>query len=104
MKYGYFDEIKKEYVITNPKTPTKWINYIGTLDFGGFVDHTGGVLLCKGDPAINRITKYIPQLPASDFRATTLYIRYKVDNEYTLFSPFTRLLWIVSIVSNATLG
>jgi cellobiose phosphorylase len=88
MKYGYFDENNKEYVITNPKTPTKWINYIGTLNFGGFVDHTGGALLCKGDPAINRITKYIPQLPASDFRATTLYVRLKKDNGYKIFSPF----------------
>ena len=86
--YGYFDETHKEYVITNPKTPTKWINYIGTLEFGGFVDHTGGALLCKGDPALNRLTKYIPQLPASDFRATTLYLRFKKDGEYVVFSPF----------------
>ncbi len=86
--YGYFDEPNKEYVITNPKTPTKWINYIGTLAFGGFVDHTGGALLCKGDPALNRITKYIPQLPASDFRGTTLYVRFKKDGEYAVFSPF----------------
>jgi len=88
MKYGYFNEQSKEYIITNPKTPTKWINYIGTLDFGGFVDHTGGALLCKGDPALNRLTKYIPQLPASDFRATTLYVRFKQDGEYVIFSPF----------------
>ncbi|MFC1996379.1 GH36-type glycosyl hydrolase domain-containing protein [Chloroflexota bacterium] len=88
MKYGYFDEKNKEYIITNPKTPTKWINYIGTLEFGGFVDHTGGALLCKGDPATNRLTKYIPQLPASDFRATTLYVRFKCDYEYVIFSPF----------------
>ena len=57
MNYGHFDNKTKEYVITNPKTPVKWINYIGALDFGGFVDHTGGALLCKGDPALNRITK-----------------------------------------------
>lgn len=88
MKYGYFDEKNKEYIITNPKTPTKWINYIGTLEFGGFVDHTGGALLCKGDPALNRMTKYIPQLPASDFRATTLYVRFQQDGEYRIFSPF----------------
>lgn len=88
MKYGYFDEKNKEYVITNPKTPTKWINYIGTLSFGGFVDHTGGALICKGDPALNRMTKYIPQLPASDFRGTTLYIRFMQDGEYIVFSPF----------------
>ena len=33
-----------------PSTPVKWINYIGTLDFGGFVDHTGGALICKERP------------------------------------------------------
>ena len=88
MNYGYFDEKKKEYVITNPKTPVKWINYIGTLAFGGFVDHTGGALLCKGDPALNRITKYIPQLPASDFKGTTLYVRFRQGEDYKIFSPF----------------
>ena len=46
MNYGYFDDEQREYVITNPRTPTKWINYIGTLAFGGFVDHTGGALIC----------------------------------------------------------
>ena len=88
MQYGTFDEKNKEYIITNPKTPTKWINYIGTLAFGGFVDHTGGLLLCKGDPALNRITKYIPQLPASDFKGTTLYLRFKEAGTYKVFSPF----------------
>src|SRR6478609_7661306 len=75
MKYGYFDDQTREYVITNPRTPVKWINYVGTLGFGGFVDHTGGLLLCKGDPALNRITKYIPQLPGSQLKGHTLYLR-----------------------------
>jgi cellobiose phosphorylase len=75
MKYGYFDDQNREYVITNPRTPVKWINYVGTLGFGGFVDHTGGLLVCKGDPALNRITKYIPQLPGSQFKGHTLYLR-----------------------------
>ncbi len=38
MPYGYFDDAAREYVITDPATPVKWINYIGTLAFGGFVD------------------------------------------------------------------
>ena len=88
MNYGYFDHEKKEYVITNLFTPTKWINYIGTLNFGGFVDHTGGALVCKDDPALNRITKYIPQLPASDFKGEGLYLRFLKDEEYEVFSPF----------------
>jgi len=88
MKYGHFDNKAKEYVITNPKTPVKWINYIGGLKFGGFVDHTGGALICKGDPAFNRIVKYIPQLPSSSFKGETLYLRIKTANNYELITPF----------------
>ncbi|HLV32680.1 MAG TPA: hypothetical protein VKY57_14005 [Chitinispirillaceae bacterium] len=88
MKYGYFDDMAREYVIIDPKTPVKWINYIGTLNFGGFVDHTGGALVCKGDPSLNRITKYIQQMPSSDFKGETLYIRIKNKNGYKIFSPF----------------
>ncbi len=88
MTYGYFDDKNREYVITNPKTPVKWINYVGTLEFGGIVDHTGGSLITKGDPALNRIVKYIPQMPNSDFKGETLYIRMKGQNGYKVFSPF----------------
>ena len=88
MNYGYFDDPNCEYVITDPHTPAKWINYIGTLRFGGFVDHTGGALICKQDPTFNRITKYIQQMPSSDFKGETLYLRIKQTNRYKVFSPF----------------
>ncbi|MBN2035542.1 MAG: hypothetical protein JW768_02250 [Chitinispirillaceae bacterium] len=88
MNYGYFDDAAREYVITNPKTPVKWINYIGTLAFGGFVDHTGGALICKGDPSLNRITKYIQQMPSSEFKGETLYCRIRGKGGYRVFSPF----------------
>jgi cellobiose phosphorylase len=88
MKYGRFNDEAREYVITNPKTPVKWINYIGDLTFGGFVDHTGGALICKGDPSLNRITKYIQQMPSSDFKGETLYVRIKKDGVRKVFSPF----------------
>jgi len=86
--YGYFEDKNKEYIITNPRTPVKWINYIGTLDFGGFVDHTGGALICKGDPSLNRIVKYIQQTPSSEFKGETLYIRFRQEGGYKIFSPF----------------
>ena len=88
MKYGYFDNESREYVITNPKTPVAWINYVGTLDFGGLIDQTGGSVICCKDPATNRITKYIPQLPAADFKGETAYIRVREDNGYKVFSPY----------------
>ncbi|MBY6196042.1 GH36-type glycosyl hydrolase domain-containing protein [Vibrio hangzhouensis] len=89
MNYGYFDDVKKEYVATTPCTPIKWCNYVGTLNFGGLVDSNGGVLLCKGDPALNRITKYIAQLPNSDFKGSTTYIKVQDSEGNTeIFSPF----------------
>jgi cellobiose phosphorylase len=88
MAYGFFDDAKREYVITNPRTPVKWINYVGTLAFGGFVDQTGGALICRQDPALNRITRYITIQPASDFRGETLYVRLRQGNTYRVFSPY----------------
>ena len=88
MNYGYFDDKSREYVITDPRTPVKWTNYVGTLAFGGLVDHTGGSLICKGDPALNRIVKYIPQLPDSSFKGETLYLRIRREDAYEVFSPF----------------
>jgi cellobiose phosphorylase len=87
--YGYFDDDAREYVITNPQTPVKWINYLGSLAFGGYIDQTGGMLICRGDPALNRITKYFTQDPPSEFRATTLYLRIpREEGGYQVFSPF----------------
>jgi len=92
MDYGYFDDEAKEYVITTPQTPVKWINYVGTLTFGGFVDSTGGGILCKGDPSLNRIVKYIAQMPASDFKGQTLYARFRPAagprEAWRIVSPF----------------
>jgi cellobiose phosphorylase len=88
MKYGYFDDENREYIITDPKTPVKWINYVGTLAFGGLVDHTGGSVICKGDPALNRITRYVAQLPASAFNGETLYLRFSDNDGYRVFSPY----------------
>lgn len=88
MNFGYFDDEHREYVITDPHTPVKWINYIGTLAFGGFVDHTGGALICARDPALNRITKYISQMPDSDFKGETLYLRVRSGSSQRIYSPF----------------
>jgi cellobiose phosphorylase len=86
--YGYYDDAAREYVVTDPRTPTKWVNYIGTLDFGGFVDQTGGLNICKKDPANNRITSYRIDTPQNAMRGNTLYCRIaKADGSYQIFSP-----------------
>ena len=37
MNYGYFDESKKEYVITRPDTPAPWVNYLGSPEYGAII-------------------------------------------------------------------
>lgn len=89
LQYGYFDDEHREYVTTTPFTPIKWCNYVGTLKFGGLIDNTGGALICKGDPALNRITKYITQMPSSDFKGATVYIKVtNSEGKTEVFSPF----------------
>jgi cellobiose phosphorylase len=75
VNYGHFDDAHHEYIITDSHTPVKWINYIGTLAFDGFVDHTGGAIICKSDPTFNRTTKYLQQMPSSDFRSLAWKMR-----------------------------
>lgn len=58
MKFGFFDDDKREYVITNPRTPWPWINYLGTEDFFSLISNTGGgYTFCK-DARYRRITRY----------------------------------------------
>ncbi len=40
MKFGFFDDSQREYVITNPKTPYPWINYLGTENFFSLISNT----------------------------------------------------------------
>ena len=42
MKFGYFDDNAKEYVITTPDTPLPWINYLGSQDFFSLISNTCG--------------------------------------------------------------
>ena len=58
MKYGHFDDLNKEYVITNPKTPYPWINYLGTQEFFSLISNTAGGYHFFKDARLRRITRY----------------------------------------------
>ena len=58
MKFGYFDDSHKEYVITTPKTPLPWINYLGCNDFFSLVSNTCGGYSFYKDAKLLRITRY----------------------------------------------
>ena len=58
MKYGHFDDVGKEYVIENPRTPYPWINYLGSEDFFSIISNTAGGYSFYRDAKLRRITRY----------------------------------------------
>ncbi|WP_349673813.1 glycosyl transferase [Lacrimispora sp.] len=58
MKYGYFNDQDKEYVITAPDTPLPWINYLGSENFFSLVSNTGGGYSFYKDAKMLRLTRY----------------------------------------------
>jgi len=58
MKFGYFDDQHREYVITNPQTPWPWINYLGTEDFFSLISNTAGGYTFYKDAKFRRLTRY----------------------------------------------
>ena len=58
MKFGYFDDSRREYVITDPATPWPWINYLGDEDFFSLISNTGGGYCYCKDAKFRRILRY----------------------------------------------
>lgn len=42
MNFGYFDDKKREYVITRPDTPAPWANYLGSPEYGALISNNAG--------------------------------------------------------------
>ena len=67
MKFGHFDDQRREYVITNPRTPYPWINYLGCEEFFSIMTHTAGGYSFFKDARLRRITRYrYNNVPADD--------------------------------------
>ena len=58
MQYGYFDDDRREYVITQPETPWPWINYLGNEDFFSLISNTAGGYSFYKDAKFRRLTRY----------------------------------------------
>lgn len=58
MKFGYYDDKSREYVITTPTTPYPWINYLGNEKFFSLLSNTAGGYAFYTDARLRRITRY----------------------------------------------
>ena len=58
MRFGYFDDARREYVITEPRTPLPWINYLGSDSFFTLLSNTAGGYSFYRDARLRRLTRY----------------------------------------------
>ncbi len=83
MKYGFFDDANREYVITNPKTPWPWINYLGNEDFFSLISNSAGGYSFYKDAKFRRLTRYRYNNVPMDDGGRYFYIK----DEDTVWSP-----------------
>ena len=75
MKFGHFDDEKKEYVITDKETPLPWINYLGNENFFGIISNTAGGYCFYKDAKLRRLTRYRYNNVPMDTGGRYIYLR-----------------------------
>jgi len=82
MKYGYFDDSLREYVITQPDTPLPWINYLGCQAYFGIISNTAGGYSFYRDARLRRITRYRYNNAPYDFGGRYIYLRDDASGKF----------------------
>ena len=80
MKYGFFDDSALEYVITTPKTPLPWINYLGNKEFFSLISNTCGGYTFYKDAKLLRLTRYRYNNVPYDNNGKYFYIKDNTDS------------------------
>jgi cellobiose phosphorylase len=82
MKFGYFDDEKREYVITQPDTPLPWINYLGCQTYFGIISNTAGGYSFYRDARLRRLTRYRYNNVPYDLSGRYIYLRDDESAEF----------------------
>ncbi|MDO5445164.1 MAG: glycosyl transferase [Eubacteriales bacterium] len=87
MKFGHFDDEKREYVIETPRTPLPWINYLGSDDFFTLVSNTAGGYSFYKDARLRRITRYRYNSSPLDTDGFHIYVKSGAEVWNTAWQP-----------------
>ncbi|MDD5644926.1 MAG: glycosyl transferase [bacterium] len=82
MKFGFFDDETREYVITKPDTPAPWINYLGASDYCAIISNNAGGYSFSRSPKSGRILRFRFNNIPEDRPGRYIYIRDKKDGDY----------------------
>ena len=82
MRYGYFDDQKKEYIIFNPMTPMSWANYLGTSEYCGIISNNASGYSFYQSPKTGRMLRFRFNSIPMDRPGRYIYIRDHEDGDY----------------------
>jgi len=82
MRYGYFDDSNREYVINQPNTPLPWINYLGSEDYFGIISNLAGGYSFYQDARLRRLTRYRYNNVPRDMGGRYVYLRDNENGKY----------------------
>lgn len=82
MRYGYFDNENREYVIDRVDLPTSWTNYLGVENMCAVVNHTAGGYMFYKSPEYHRITRFRGNAIPMDRPGHYVYIRDDESKDY----------------------
>lgn len=80
MRFGYFDDDRKEYVITRPDTPAPWVNYLGSPEYGAIISNNAGGYSFAKSGANGRILRYV--FNSFDQPGRYIYLRDNESKDY----------------------
>ncbi|HPH95709.1 MAG TPA: glycosyl transferase [Anaerolineaceae bacterium] len=82
MRFGFFDDAQREYIITRPDTPLPWINYLGSEEYFGLISNTAGGYSFFRDARLRRLTRYRYNNVPLDSGGRYVYLRDDASGEF----------------------
>ena len=82
MRYGYFDDANREYVIERPDVPVSWTNYLGVRDLCTVISHNAGGYTFYKSAEHNRLTRFRPNGVPLDRPGHYAYLRDDESGDY----------------------
>lgn len=82
MKYGYFDNKNREYVIEKPDVPVSWTNYLGVKDLCTVISHNAGGYSFYKSTEHQRVTRFRANGVPLDRPGHYIYLRDDESGEF----------------------
>lgn len=82
MRYGSFDDARREYVIDNPDTPMSWVNYLGTSGYCGIISNNAAGYAFKDSAKSGRFLRFRFNSVPTDRPGRYVYIRDDASGDF----------------------